>query len=120
MHERLATPGAADLRALIRAGRASGQLPVVQGFLLRAVGLDATTAAAVAGHSLMAMLASAAIRLGVASHVDAQRAIAAMRPVLAAILEEPAAAVERAFGFAPATDIAAMRHEIQTTRLFAN
>jgi urease accessory protein len=120
VHERLSTPGAASYRALIKAGKAGGQLPVAQGFLLRAVGLEETTAAAVAGHSLMTMLSSAALRLGVVSHVDSQRAIAAMRPVLAAILDAPAPELERARSFAPATDIAAMRHEIQTTRLFAN
>jgi len=120
VHERLATPGASELRAVIKAGKAGGQLPVVQGYLLRAVGLDETTAAAVAGHSLMAMLASAAVRLGAASHLDAQRAIAAMRPILARVLAEPAPAPEQAASFAPASDIAAMRHEIQVTRLFAN
>ena len=120
VHERLATPGAADYRALVKSGRAVGQLPVVQGLLFRAVGLDETAASAVAGHSLVAMLASAAIRLGVASHVDAQRAIAATRPILARIIQAPPPPPERAFSFAPATDIAAMRHEIQTTRLFAN
>lgn len=120
VHERLATPGAATYRAQVRAGEAPGQLPVVQGFLLGALGLDEATAAAVSGHSLVTMLASAALRLGAITHIDAQRALSAMRPILASLLAEPAAAVERAQAFAPATDIAAMRHEIQMTRLFAN
>lgn len=120
VHERLATPGAAAYRGRIRAGEAPGQLPVVQGFLLRAVGLDEAAAAAVSAHSLVTMLASAALRLGAINHIDAQRALAAMRPILAELLAEPVLEVERAQAFAPAADIAAMRHEIQTTRLFAN
>jgi urease accessory protein len=120
VHERLATPGAARYRALIRANEAPGQLPVVQGCLLRAVGLDEATAGAVSAHSLATMLASAALRLGAISHVEAQRALGAMRPILAGLLEQPPIEVERAHGFAPAADIAAMRHEIQVTRLFAN
>ena len=120
VHERLATPSAATYRALVRAGEAPGQLPVVQGVLLDAVGLDEATAAAVSAHSLMTMLASAALRLGAINHIDAQRALGAMRPILAGLLAEPTPEVERAQAFAPAADIAAMRHEIQTTRLFAN
>lgn len=120
VHERLATPGAERYRGLIREGKARGQLPVVQGCLLAELGLDEGTAAAVSAHSLITMLASAALRLGAINHIDAQRALGAMRPILAALLAEPAAEVERAHAFAPAADIAAMRHEIQMTRLFAN
>jgi urease accessory protein len=120
IHERLGTTGASDYRGRVRAGEAPGHLPVVQGLLLAAVGLDQRIAATVSAHALSVSVVSAALRLSVITHVDAQRILAAVRAVLAQLLAEPVPDVAQAAVYAPATDVAAMRHENQTARLFAN
>lgn len=119
-HRRLGTAGAAAYRALVREGKAPGALPVVQGLLWQAAGIDEAAAAALSAHALSVGVVGAAIRLGIIGHIDAQRIIMAVRPTIAVRLAEPAADIRDAHGFAPAADIAAMRHETQTIRLFAN
>lgn len=119
-HRRLSTPGAAEYEALARAGRAPAHLPVVQGLLWCGAGLALPAAEAMAAHGACLGAASAALRLGILSHVDSQRIVAAMRPRIARILAQPAPGVEAMQSFAPAAEIAAMRHEVSETRLFIN
>jgi len=120
VHERLGTAGAAAYRRRVRAGEAPGHLPVVQGLLLAGVGLDAQVASAVSAHALAVGIVSAGLRLSAITHVDAQRILSAVRGLLAELLDEHPADVAQASVYAPATDVAAMRHESQTARLFAN
>jgi len=120
IHERLGTADAAAYRGRVRAGLAPGHLPVVQGLLLAGVGLDERTASTVSAHALSVSVVGAALRLSVITHVDAQRILAATRGLLADLLAEPVADVTQACVYAPATDVAAMRHESQAARLFAN
>jgi urease accessory protein len=119
-HDRLGTPGAGDYRRLVRDGRAPGHLPVVQGLLFARLGLDAATAGALSAHLLSVNVVSAALRLSVISHVDAQRILTATRPLVADLLRAPPPDVAEAGTYAPATDAAVMRHEVQSARLFAN
>jgi urease accessory protein len=119
-HERLGTPGAGDYRMRVRQGGAVGHLPVVHGLLFAAIGLDANAAAALSAYSLSVNVVSAALRLSVISHIDAQRILTALRPLLADVLRRPPPDVAGAGAYAPATDVAAMRHEVQAARLFAN
>jgi urease accessory protein len=120
IHERLGTPGAAAYRGRVRAGEAPGHLPVVQGLLLAGVGLDEQAASTVSAHALSVSVVGAALRLSVITHVDAQRILAAVRGGLAELLAAPALDVALAGVYTPATDAAAMRHETQAARLFAN
>ena len=120
IHERLGTAGAREYRGRVRAGEAPGHLPVVQGLLLAGVGLDERIAATVSAHALSVGVVSAALRLSVITHVDAQRILTAVRGLLAELLAEPVLDVAQAAVYTPATDVAAMRHESQTARLFAN
>jgi urease accessory protein len=120
IHERLGTAGATEYRGRVRAGEAPGHLPVVQGLLLAGVGLDERIAATVSAHALSVGVVGAALRLSVITHVDAQRILAAVRGSLAELLAEPVMDVAQAAVYTPATDVAAMRHESQTARLFAN
>jgi urease accessory protein len=120
IHERLGTTGARDYRGWVRAGEAPGHLPVVQGLLLAGVGLDERVASTVSAHALSVGVVSAALRLSVIAHVDAQRILAAVRGLLADLLAAPVRDVAQATVYTPATDVAAMRHETQTVRLFAN
>jgi urease accessory protein len=91
-----------------------------QGLLLAGVGLDERIASTVSAHALSVSVVSAALRLSVITHVDAQRILTAVRRLLAELLAEPVLDVAQAAVYTPATDVAAMRHESQTARLFAN
>ncbi|HLB81006.1 MAG TPA: urease accessory UreF family protein [Dongiaceae bacterium] len=120
VHERLGTPGAVAYRRRVQAGAAPGHLAVVQGLVWQATGLDETAAAAVSAHALCVAQLGAALRLGVIGHVEAQRILASLRPEIRRILAEPPPPVGALRAFTPATDIAVMRHETATVRLFAN
>jgi urease accessory protein len=120
VHTRLGTDGAAGYQALVRQGAAPGHAPAVQGLIGRAVDLDVDAACLVAAHGLCVGLLGAALRLGVTGHVDSQRLLARLHETITAIAAEPAPALDALHAYAPAGDIAMMRHETQTSRLFAN
>ena len=120
VHERLGTPGAAQYRAAIRAGNAHGHLPVVQGLLWCGAGLSETAVEAVSAHIFCVGMLGAALRLGSIGHIQGQETLLRMRPVIADLLSVPALPMEEISACAPAAEIAAMRHEVQSARLFAN
>lgn len=120
VHERLGTAGAAAYRALVRDGKAPGHLAVMQGLLWSGVGIGRNDAVAISAHGLCMGIVSAAIRLSIISHVDSQRIVGDLRPLILRLVAEPAPALNGVGVYAPATDIAAMRHETQAVRLFAN
>lgn len=120
VHERLGTRGAMEYRAAVRAGSAYGHLPVVQGLLWRGAGLNETAVETVSAHALCTSLLSAALRLGVLGHLQAQEILLRMRSIIAALLETPAPALDQIYACTPAMEIASMRHEVQSSRAFAN
>jgi urease accessory protein len=58
--------------------------------------------------------------LGLIGHLEAQRALSAVLPVIAPLVREPLPALEDMSGFVPVTDIAMMRHALRPLRLFSN
>ncbi len=113
-HLRLGTAGAAALSQRV------GHLAVVQGALLAGAGLDRAATLAVSAYAMAQAFGTAAIRLGLIGHLDAQRALSGLRPCVAALVAEDVPAVEEMHGFTPIADIAAMRHADRTLRLFSN
>ncbi len=120
VHARLGLDVAVAYRAIIASDAASGQLPVVQGLVWSVIGIAEGAAAAMSAYGLSVSVASAALRLGVLGHIDAQRILAAMREPTARLLALPPPTPAEAHSFVPLCDIAAMRHETQDVRLFAN
>ena len=120
VHDRLGTADASAYRAAIRAGHAFGHLPVVQGLLWRRAGLSEEGAQAASAHTFCVGLLGAALRLGAIGHIHSQETLLALRPAIAALIAQPVASVEEMYSCTPAAEIAAMRHEVQTARLFAN
>ncbi len=120
VHGRLGTAGAVDYTRACAAGLACGHLPVVQGLLWRARGLSENSARALSAHGLVTGQVGAALRLGRIGHVQAQEVMLAVRPVLLELLAQAPPPLEEMAGAVPATEIAALRHETQATRLFAN
>lgn len=120
VHTRIGTPGASPYRAAVIAGTALGHLNVVQGCVWRGQGLTALQAQAVSAHAFCISLLSAAVRLGAAGHIQAQRALADVQASVAAVLASAPPPLELCSSFTPQLDIAAMRHETQSVRLFVN
>lgn len=120
VHEGMGTVGAADYRRRINEGAAHGQMAVVQGFIARASGLDVDAACALSAHQLVLSVVSAALRLGLLGHVDAQRILAGQRERVAALMMQPCPDVFELHAYAPAAEIAMMRHETGSGRMFAS
>jgi len=99
---------------------APGHLAVVQGLVWRGSDIDRDALAALSAHTLCVGLLGAAIRLGVIGHVDGQRILRAMAPVIECELTRPPRPVDEIFAFMPRTEIASMGHETAGTRLFMN
>ncbi len=120
VHARLDTPGAAEYRERVRMRVAHGHLAVVQGALWRAVGMPEETCRAVSAHTLCTGLVGAALRLGMIGHLDAQKVLLQVRPVLLDLLKLEPGDAGALHSYTPQSEIAAMRHEVQDGRLFAN
>ena len=120
VHAKLGTTGVAAYRRWIGQGAAEGQLPIAQGLVWHANGFSESDAAALSAYGLVAGFAAAAIRLGLIGHIDSQRMISGLADTAEELALRPAPKLEDAATFTPATDIAAMRHEIAEHRLFAN
>jgi urease accessory protein len=120
VHAKLGTPGAAEYRASIAGGNAFGHLPIVQGLVWCATGMTSDDCRAVSAHTLCTGLIGAALRLGMIGHLDAQKILLQVRPVVADLLRSSVSDVDEMCAYMPATEIAAMRHEVQDSRLFAS
>ena len=120
MHCKLGTKTARELSAGISKGKLYGHVPVVQGVLWRALNFDSYQAQSMAAHGLVTSILSAAVRLSVIGHADAQRIHSAFLPAVFAALQEPVLEPEEAHSFTPQIEIASMMHEMDEMRLFMN
>jgi len=120
VHARLETAGAQPYQDAVRAGNALGHLPVVQGWIWNGAGMSALAAQTVSAHTFCVSLLGAALRLGAIGHLHGQRILLEARATMVELLRTPALALDDMYNCVPATEIAAMRHETQASRLFAN
>ena len=120
MHCKLGTKRAKELSAAILKGKFYGHVPVVQGVLWRALNFDSYQVQSMAVHGLSTAVLSAAVRLSVIGHEDAQRIHSVLLPAVAAALQEPVLEPEEAHSFTPQIEIASMMHEMDEMRLFLN
>jgi urease accessory protein len=96
-----------------------GHLPVAQAIAYRDAGLELASAEIVSGWTLVCGLVSAAARLGLIGHVEAQDCLDAARLVLADLLKEPCSEDAIPSSFTPLIDIAVSRSRARAARLFA-
>ncbi len=120
VHVALGTPGAALYQQQVLSGVAPGHLPIVQGLLWQRLGMRHDHCQLAAAHGLCTGLVSAAVRLGIIGHLDAQRVLTDIQPLLLELLAQTPLTLDDACGFTPMAEIAVMRHETQDLRLFAN
>jgi urease accessory protein len=120
IHADLGTPGASAYRERVLAGQAPGQMATVQGLIASACGLDETAACALSAYGVAVGIVSAAIRMAIVGHVDGQRILARQRERAALLAEAPPPDAAQLQAYTPMTEIAIMRHETGSGRLFAN
>lgn len=120
MHVRLGTRGADGYSRRVREHDAPAHLAVMQGFLWRMSELPLNAAEVISAWSACWALASAAVRLALVTHVEAQHVLARVEPVIDELMQRPALPIEQMHAFSPAAEIATMRHECSDTRLFSN
>jgi urease accessory protein len=120
VHSSLDTPQAGAYRDLIRAGEAPGQLAAVQGLVWRGVEVSEEAACAISAHMICTGFVGVAIRLGLISHIAAQRILTGIRPLICELLAEPVLPFDMASAYVPTAEIAMMRHETSQVRMFAN
>jgi urease accessory protein len=119
IHAALGTPGAATYYRMVRSGEARGHAAVVQGLVWRGAGLGDECAVLVSAHGLATALLGAALRLGKLGHSEAQRIRGRLTGEIQALVATPCPAPAAMSAFQPQAEIAAMRHELQSARLFA-
>jgi urease accessory protein len=120
VHSSLNTPQAGAYRDLVRAGAAPGQLAAVQGLVWHGVAVSEEAACAISAHVICTGFVGVAIRLGLISHIAAQRILTGLRPVICELLAEPVLPFDMAGAYVPAAEIAMMRHETGRVRMFTN
>ncbi len=117
-HVGLGNPSAAAWRRLIADGRAHGHLPVVQGAVWSRAGVETAAIETLSAWTLASGIGQTAVRLALLGPLEAQQIISGLAEDIATILSGPPPSEPHAF--TPAADIAVMRHERGTVRLFAN
>ena len=116
---RLGGPLTSAYRPMVSADARLGHLPIIQALVYRDAGISLDAAQLVSGWTLVTGLVSAAVRLGLVGHIEAQQALGAARSVLEAMLvETPDADVEPS-SFTPLIDIAVSRGPARHVRLFS-
>ncbi len=105
-------------RALLSDQASLGHLPVVQAVVYREAGLKLAGAELVSGWTLVNGLVSAAVRLGIVGHVEAQRSLALARATLARLLAEPQPEDFVPSSFTPLIEIAVSRGRSRPARMF--
>lgn len=94
-------------------------LPVAQGLVFRRGGVTRAQAVLSGGYAGVAALVSAAVRLVPLGQTDGLHALARLEPLLLAAVERTASrTLEDLGGACFRSDLAAMHHETQATRLF--
>ncbi len=120
VHVRLGTGGAHVYQQMVNDSRAVGHHSVVQGFAWKQSGLAASSIEIMSAHMFCVGLAGAALRLGLIGHIGAQTILANTHCVAAGILSGPPDGLDSLSAFTPQQEIAMMRHETMSHRLFIN
>jgi urease accessory protein len=120
VHSSLDTNNAEEFREMIQKDRAIGHNMVVQGLVWGNVGLSEHLIEAMSAHTFCVGLLGASLRLGVIGHTNAQAVFGRLHEMISGTLKEASIPLEGVSAFSPEQEIAVMRHENSTHRLFFN
>jgi urease accessory protein len=115
---RLDGPLSVAYRQLVMTDLRLGHLPIIQAVVCRDGQFELHAAELVSGWSLVTGLVSAAVRLGVLGHIEAQRSLAVARGLLAELLEQTPPPDAVPASFTPFIDIAVSRGPLRHVRMF--
>ena len=118
VHKKMDSDIAQHYQDRILTGDAYGHIAVVQGLLWSSMSIDQNTIAVMSGHVLATGLVSAAIRLGILGHIDAQIILSKSHNIILDVLHKPLTDIDHIHTFVPMADIAVMKHETADSRLF--
>lgn len=116
---KLGGPLSITYRHMVSADPRLGHLPIVQAIAYRDAGLTTEAAELVSGWTLITGLVSAATRLSIIGHIEAQRSMSAARTVLADLLADVPEVDAIPSSFTPLIDIAVSRGPSRHVRMFA-
>lgn len=116
---RLGRPLSLAYRGVIAANARLGHLPITQAIVYRDAGFELPAAELLSGWTLVTGLISAATRLDLIGHLDAQASLAVGREVLTSLLGQPVPVGVRPSSFTPLIDIAMIRGPSRHVRMFA-
>ena len=120
VHANLDTNNAKKYREMIQKGQAMGHNMVVQGLVWGNIGLSENLIEAMSAHAFCVGLLGAALRLGVIGHTDVQAVFGRLHEMISERLKQTSIPLEEVSAFSPEQEIAVMRHENSTHRLFLN
>ena len=120
VHSSLNTNNAEEFREMIQKDRAIGHNMVVQGLVWGNVGLSEHQIEAMSAHTFCVGLLGASLRLGVIGHTNVQAVFGHLHEIISETLKEKSIPLEGVSAFSPEQEIAVMRHENSTHRLFFN
>ena len=120
VHSSLDTNNAEEFREMIQKDRAIGHNMVVQGLVWGNVGLSEHLIEAMSAHTFCVGLLGASLRLGVIGHTNVQSVFGHLHEIISGTLKETSIPLEGVSAFSPEQEIAVMRHENSTHRLFFN
>jgi urease accessory protein len=120
VHSSLDTNNAEEFREMIQKDRAIGHNMVVQGLVWGNVGLSEHLIEAMSAHTFCVGLLGASLRLGVIGHTNVQAVFGHLHEIISGTLKETSIPLEGVSAFSPEQEIAVMRHENSTHRLFFN
>lgn len=120
VHVGMDTPGCAEYRSAVLAGAAHAQMAVVQGHVGQALGIGESATCALSAYGLAVSLAGAALRVGLIGHVEVQRVLSRQRMRIAELAARPVGELDSLCAYTPMAEIAMMRHETGSGRLFAS
>ena len=118
VHGKMDSDLAQQYQDCILNGDAHGHIAVVQGLVWSSMSMDENTIAIMSGHVLATGLVSAAIRLGILGHIDAQIILNKSHNIILDVLNTPLLDIDHIQTFVPMADIAVMKHETADSRLF--
>jgi urease accessory protein len=120
VHAKMGTPLAAEYESMIHSDSAIGHNAVMQGMVWRLSGAKVDQIELMSAHSFMVGLTGAALRLGIIGHIGAQSIIRRCQAQVQTLVSESAPDIRALSSFTPQQEIAMMRHENMSNRLFIN
>ena len=120
VHTQLGTIGAVCYENRISQGLAIGHNQVIQGLVWSSVGIRLNQIELMSAHTFCVGILGAALRLGMVGHSAVQSILSNSHAVVETILIEPCPLLDEVTSFTPQQEIAVMRHEVMSSRLFIN